>query len=294
MEIKAKLYPYPVLSSYSNDYRNSAFETKIEVIHEGNEWRVEFFAELTSESLLSCIRNGAAKYVYHLECAQTGFRFVIQTDRVRQTYTLPNDSVNGTLEICPLVVAVEDIPAYHGEDFHEDYQGLSFDIEAGCVMAVGQTVRFDITKDIDDLANTPSIFTISKNPDADCKDMLVDIFQRKIVIKLPAGDFYSYKALSATPAAQPILNALTVVPALLFVLDELRALSIRERSENEDTLWYRVLKKILLEQFDCNVESEAFNTMDFLELSQKLVNHPMTEALTFLASDLGAVGGDEL
>ena len=244
MEIKAKLYPYPVLSSYSNDYRNSAFETKIEVIHEGNEWRVEFFAELTSESLLSCIRNGAAKYVYHLECAQTGFRFVIQTDRVRETYTLPNDSVNGTLEICPLVVAVEDIPAYHG--------------------------------------------------DADCKDMLVDIFQRKIVIKLPAGDFYSYKALSATPAAQPILNALTVVPALLFVLDELRALSIRERSENEDTLWYRVLKKILLEQFDCNVESEAFNTMDFLELSQKLVNHPMTEALTFLASDLGAVGGDEL
>lgn len=54
-------------------------------------------------------------------------------------------------------------------------------------------VTVDISKDIDDLANTPSIFNISKNPDESCKQMLVDMSQRKIIIKLPLSDFYSYK-----------------------------------------------------------------------------------------------------
>ena len=72
-------------------------------------------------------------------------------------------------------MAVDDLKGFTSPDFHEDYQGIAFDIEAGCVMAVGKMVTVDISKDIDDLANTPSIFNISKNPDESCKQMLVDM-----------------------------------------------------------------------------------------------------------------------
>ena len=99
--------------------------------------------------------------------------------------------------------------------------------------------------------------------------------------------------MNATPLAQPILNSLTVVPALVYVLEELRALPIQERSENFDTLWYKVLSKALLTQFDCDIESEAFNNQNFLELAQKLINNPVTDAFNFLTSSFGAVGGDE-
>ena len=176
-------------------------------------------------------------------------------------------------------MAVDDLKGFTSPDFHEDYQGIAFDIEAGCVMAVGKMVTVDISKDIDDLANTPSIFNISKNPDESCKQMLVDMSQRKIIIKLPLSDFYSYKALSATPLAQPILISLTVVPALVYVLEELRALPIQERSENSDTLWYKVLSKALLTQFDCDIESEEFNNQNCLVLAQKLINNPVTDAM---------------
>lgn len=223
----------------------------------------------------------------------TGFRTVVQTDKVSEVYTLLNKAVNGKLQICPFVVAVDDLKGFTSPDFHEDYQGIAFDIEAGCVMAVGKMVTVDISKDIDDLANTPSIFNISKNPDESCKQMLVDMSQRKIIIKLPLSDFYSYKALSATPLAQPILNSLTVVPALVYVLEELRALPIQERSENSDTLWYKVLSKALLTQFDCDIESEEFNNQNCLILAQKLINNPVTDAFTFLTSSFGAAGGDE-
>ena len=161
-------------------------------------------------------------------------------------------------------------------------------------MAVGKMVTVDISKDIDDLANTPSIFNITKNLDENCKQMLVDMFQRKIVIKLPLTDFYSYKALSASPLAQPILNSLTVVPALVYVLEELRALPTQERSENSDMLWYKVLSKALLTQFDCDIESEEFNDQNCLVLAQKLINNPVTDAFTFLTSSFGAAGSDEV
>lgn len=293
MEIKYKLYPYPVLSSFSNDYKRGSFKTEIKVERDGYNMRLKFSSELTSESLLNCIHLGSAKYVYHIECAQTGFRKVVKTDKAQDEYVIEHKSVNGKIQICCFIVAVEDIKDYSSSDFHDDYQGLSFDIEAGCVVAVGNMTTIDVSKDIDDLANTPSIFNIIKNSDETCKEMLVDMTQRKIIIKLPLSDFYSYKALSTNPLAQPILNSLTIVPALTYVLEELKALSVQERSENAEALWYKVISKVLATQFQCNIESEEFSNQNMIALAQKLINNPVSDAFTFLSSSFSNSGGEE-
>lgn len=68
---------------------------------------------------------------------------------------------------------------------------------------------------------------------------------------------------------------------------------IQERSENFDSLWYRVLSKALLTQFDCDIESEDFNNQNLLILAQKLISNPIADAFTFLTSSFGASGGDE-
>ena len=154
-------------------------------------------------------------------------------------------------------------------------------------------VTVDISKDIDDLANTPSIFSITRNADATCKQMLVDYSGRKILIKLPLDDYYSYKQLGHMPQAQSILNSLTVIPALTYVLEELRAQTVDERSENSDTLWYRTLSKALLTQFDCDIESENYNSQNFMELAQKLINNPISDAFKMLTSSFGISGGDD-
>ncbi len=293
MEIRYKLYPYPVLAPYSNDYETGTFDTAVDIIRDGYDLRLEFSSVLMCRSLQACIAGGAAKYAYHLECAQTGFRTVIQTDKSKEAYTLPGKMINGSLQICPFIVAVKDLIDYTSPDFHEDYQGISFDIEAGCVMAAGKTVTVDISKDIDELADTPSIFNIRKNPDETCKQMLVDMSQRKIIIKLPVSDFYSYKALSANPHAQSILNSLTVIPALVYILEELRALPVDERRESSDTLWYKVLSRVLSAQFNCDIESEEFNNQNCLDLAQKLINNPLPDAFAFLANSFAGDGGEE-
>ena len=66
MEIKYKLYPYPVLSSYSNDYGTGAFDVAIDIVRDGYDLRIDFLATLTCQSLQDCIKQGVAKFVYHL------------------------------------------------------------------------------------------------------------------------------------------------------------------------------------------------------------------------------------
>ena len=46
MEIRHKLYPYPVLSYYSDDYENSSFDVVIAPQQDGYNIRINFLAEL--------------------------------------------------------------------------------------------------------------------------------------------------------------------------------------------------------------------------------------------------------
>lgn len=294
MEIKYKLYPYPVLSSYSDDYKQGVFETNTDIVRDGYNLCVDFMATLTSTSLKELIRAGKAKYVYHLECAQTGYRKVVETEKISVSHVITSKTVCGKLQICSFVVATEDIPQYSSPEFHDDYTGATFDIEEGCVMAVGKMVTVDIAKNTDDLSNAPSIFSIIWNADPNCHEMLVDMSSRKIVIKLPLNDYYSYKKLNITPQYQPILNSLTVIPALAYVLGHLQKMTPTERSiDNQDSLWYRTLSHTLLTQFDCDIEGNGFDSVDCLELAQKLINDPISEAFRMLTSSFGVSGGDD-
>ena len=278
MEIKYRLYPYPVLSTYSDDYQSGKFNVVIEPHKEGYHLRVDFTVELTNEALKNLIRSGQAKYVYHMECAQTGFRKVFQTGEVITSEVLSDKHLNGTLQICPFIVAVE------------DYHGISFDIEAGCIMASGKMVTVHISKDVDELERMPSIFSIARNADDSCKQMVVDFSGRKILIKLPTEDYYSYKQLSKTPQIQSVLNSLTIVPAIIYVLSELKRVSVSEREEHEENLWYRILAKTLATKFNCDISSEDFEERDVMWLAQSLINEPLSDAFKMLA---GFSGGDD-
>ena len=291
MEIKYRLYPYPVLAPYSDDYRSGRFEVVIDPRKEGYDLQIDFAAVLTNEELKQLIRSGKAKYVYHMECARTGFRKVFQTEKEMASHRISDKKINGMLQICPFIVAVEDIHGYASSDFHEDYQGVSFEIEAGCILATGKMTTLDISKDIDELAQMPSIFSITKNGDAESRQMLVDYSGRKILIKLPVEDYYCYKQLSKTPQLQAILNSMTIIPALIYVLGELKRMPVEDRGENAGSLWYRVLSKTLLTKFSCDVETQDFEEQDPVSLAQSLINNPVAEAFRMLAG--GISGGDE-
>lgn len=292
MVIKNKLYPYPVLSPYSDDYKCGSFDVEVGIVRDGYNLTINFCASLTSEGLLELIKTGRAKYVFHLECAQTGFRVAIQTNKISEEYPVLSKNINGKLQICSFVVASSDIKNYSNLDFHDDYNGLHFDVEEGCVLAVSKMVVVNISKEIDEPSNTSSIFNVIMNTDRNCNEMLVDMAGRKILVMLPLNDYYCYKQLQKTPQAQPILNAMTIIPALVYVLEELKLYSSQDWEYLEDILWFRVLKKTFRKQFDIDMESEDFRNQNVVELAQKLVNSPLSDAFKMLATGFDTAGGD--
>lgn len=294
MEIRYKLFPYPVLAYYSDDYSDTTFDATINLCRYGYNIRIDFISALTNTGLKKLIEQDMAKYVYHLECAQTGYRHVVITDKELESYILSNKEVCGKLQICPFIVATNDIEGYTNTAFHDDYAGMSFDIEAGCILAIGKQVNADIEKEIEDLGNTPSVFSIVCNADASVTEMLVDISNnQKIIIKMPLNDYYNYKQLSKAPEAQSILNAITVIPALAYTLSEISKLSIDEREQYQEYGWYRTIQKTLHAKFSCDIESDDFDQENPLILAQRLINNPATDALKTLCTGFSNSGGDD-
>lgn len=292
MDIRYKMYPYPVLAYFLDDYKDKhAFDVKITQVKDGFDTKLMFETTLTNKELLGLVRSRKASFVYHLECSQTGFRKVIRTDKFSLPYVLSNHEVKNIVQICPFIVATKDITSYSSTDFDDDYKGMTFDIEEGCVLAVGQQVDADVSDSIDDLANTPSIFSIVQNTDETIKEMKVDGNGDKIVIQLPFNDYYSYKSLSQNPKFEPVLNALTIVPALVFAIEEMKRWDSEEMNRREiDCGWFRSIKHVLSKEFNCDVES-GLSGMDSMELAQKLIGSPLPSAFAELSGGEGTEGG---
>lgn len=284
MEIRSKLYPYPVLSYYSDDYIDSNFDVIVTPIKDGYNVRLDFSAEVNDSGISELLSSGKAKIVYHLECAQTGYRVAVSTEKNELSYGIVNKMISGRLQVCPFIVAETEIPEYTNTNFHEDYRGFKFAIEEGCVMAVGKQVNINFDKDTSDLSNTPSVFSIIKNDDKQALGMAVDFNYKKIVIKLPEQEFFNFKSLKGQSLIQSVLNSLVVIPALTYVLEEVSKREPTERYEYSSYSWYRAIKKSLASKFNCDIGSEQFSERNMLDTAQKLINVPLSDALQTLSS----------
>lgn len=293
MEIRPKLYPYPVLSYYSDDYVDSNFDTVITPVRDGYNIRIDFLAEVNNAGISDLLVSGKAKIIYHLECAQTGYRVAVSTSKYELSHVIVNKMISGRLQVCPFIVAQTEIAEYVNPNFHEDYRGFKFTIEEGCVMAVGKQVNINIDKEISDLSNTPSVFSIIKNDDELALGMVVDLDYKKIVIKLPEREFFNFKSLKGQALIQSVLNSLVVIPALTYVLEEVSKREPSERYEYSSYAWYRTIKKSLANKFSCDIDSEKFTDRNMLETAQKLINVPLTDALQTLSSGYGHASEEE-
>ncbi len=292
MEIREKLYPYPVLATFTDDYRDSYFETVFDLQKDGYDLCLHILSELKNEELQTLLLENRVNFVYHIECSQTGYRVAVNTNRNVFEHRIIDSKVSGRLQVCSFIIACEDLSNYTNQLLHGDYSGFTFAIDRGNIMAVGSQSDFEIEKTLSDLSYVPSVIAIVKNPEVDAEGMLVSIDQNKIVIRIPENDFYNYRSLSKEVGAKSILRSLIIVPALAYVLTEVAKRDPSERYIYSSYSWYLAIKKNLRTIFECNIESEDFAELDMLRLAQRILNSPLGKALSTLAQDYGIFVGD--
>lgn len=279
MDIRYKLYPYPMLAADMDDYIDSSFTFTVATEKEIREIKFSFRLNLQNEGLTHMIQSGKAEYLIHIECPQTCYRYAIKTTDSTYIHRIPERDLNGRVSICAFIVAKEDLPAYYNHAFNEDYEGMSFSVDRGGILAIGGQYTLTIVKDTEELAKIPSIFTICKRAADSDNGMEIDMDGDKIAVTLSGDSFGRYKNLASELKYQPAFHSMLIMPALIYVFETLH----REGIDNyNDKRWFIALNKTLSKS-NVTLNAETLDNTPSYTLAQKILDMPVDRALSALA-----------
>lgn len=290
MHIKAKLYPYPVLASFNNDYKESSFDIVVDEVVGEKEITLHFTPQLENIDIKQLILSGKAAFVIHIECPYTCYRQTVKVPFEGTKTIISASNLDTVVNICPFVVATEDIKEYRSELFDDEFEGISFDLERGSVLALGYERVIHIDKEDDNLASIPSIFSVTEIIDPKKEDMVLDCSGEKISIALPSKAFRKFVTQNnSNPNAQPVLHAMLIIPALTSCLDEVKY-SEDDYYLYDNKRWFRAIQKAA-KKLNINITEETIKTINTFDLAQKLMKNATINGIVNL-DKVAHDGGD--
>ena len=283
MEIKYRLYPYPVLWDKNDDYKKpSKFLAEVEAKENFKNIKLKINFLLKDKEIEKLIKENKAEYVIHIEAPSTYFRELISTREAEINYDLKDNDILGRLQMSFFILVKEDILDYKNSNFNKDYSGESFNLKKGNIIAIADSYRFDIEKNDDNLEKVSSIFSICQKETVEQTGMTVDMNNEKIRIALNKTDYINYHQLSQNSNNINIINSIIIFPALIFIFEQLK----KDFDENDfvDYKWFRALRKIF-EKNNQSLNKDLLENELSIDLAQKILNYPIERAFNSLKDE---------
>lgn len=288
MELKYKLFPYPVLWEALDDYKTSNFKSDIQVNQSVNRIKISFSFENDNEGIKQYLNNGDVEYIAHIECPLTAYRTILCTSDQFIETEISETELNGKVSICTLIVAKKDISSYANDDFNDDYSGVSFQVAKGAILAVGTQMQFRVDKNTDELANLPSIFSIVKKETTERIGMQVELSSEKIRICLNITDFNNYQIINKMPNFISTIHSSLVFPALIFAFGQLK----NSCDDYEDYRWYKSLVAIFKKN-SMIFDNDLLQCKTSIELAQIILDMPSERTFKSLV-DINNIEEDDI
>jgi len=279
MDIRYKLFPYPVLSPFSDDYINSGFIAEIIPVRDMKDIVIKMNVLLDNKELEQMIKEDKAEYVFHIECSQTSYREILKSCSEENIKRIPERKLNGRVTICTFIVAKENLYNYSNSCFNNDYENMSFNIEKGSILAIANQLNIDITKETEELEKIPSIFSVVRRNVDDDLGMQIEMNSDKIKLLLCNQEFYYYRNIASIDAYQPLLHAALVLPALIYVFETLKYCGAEEYEQYEQYRWFKAIEK-QLKKYNIEFNREFLENNYSYEIAQKLLGLPIGRGLS--------------
>lgn len=274
MEIRNRLFPYPVLCDETDDYNGATFEVSTNVTETLNTIRVKAYFRINDPAIIDLIRSGYAEYALHLECTTTSFRKLLRSDVSEITYEIPKAGVNREVAVLALIIAKRKIENFFSGSLNEDYQGTSILFEKASILAYRNMAKLRIVKNYEELAGNESIFSIVKVglPDDDAiAPLRFDINDDRIKIMVDPKTYEAYIHFKQKPA---IAMSLLVLPALVYMID-----NISEDPESFSSKgWFIKMEKFYKAQGIDFVEYIRDQDKNLIEIAQEMLKAPIGTA----------------
>lgn len=278
MNITNRLFTYPILSDEKDDYKESIFLVDFKQTMQGvNSMMLSFDIAMTCPELEDLIIKGLAEYVIHLECSTTAYREVLRSVSKHIDYEVPIGRINGTFEAVAFIILKKNVSGFFSKDWVDEYEGTTFSLFAGSILAYQNLPSLDITKDYEEFTNAGSIFSIYKRLTDTDKPADISLDSPKIRIGLGSKDYDIYSVYSSKSELQVLFHSMMILPALVYVFEELKQDGGEETYRNKE--WFISLEKAYAKRGIVFMEEVLNTEKTSYQLAQEAMELPLSRAL---------------
>ena len=285
---KNRLFAYPVLTNYNDDYVNVKLIIESTKTLEKNKKnsKLNYIFQIDDFNIVKLIKERKAKAILKIYCPTTRYRKIVDLTFGINNIVLNNIDVNNRVELESFIILTENIEKFCSVNFNNDYQGDSFNLEKGSIIAVGKQENVFIEKDIYEFTKVTTVIKVRKGS-TDDKGMTVDYSDQLIYVYLPEDEYIIYSQYAKHCLG--VANSMVILPALTFVFDELSK-DDDAFEEYEDNKWFRVISRKIQELFDQKLNSTFIKAAGSLLIAQKILDFPLKPGFEWIEGKIELIG----
>lgn len=262
-------FPHPVLGI--GDAINSNIElVATEIKSSADVYEISIKLKQDNDDLVQLLETGKAEYLCEVTCTNTLFRKSITSDSNEIEFLVSKKAVKGRVEFLCLLVAKENIKEYSNSESHSDYNGYSFDLGVGDILAYFGEFSFNADIIYEKLKAVSSFMEIVENSDLTYTN--IDLKKSKIQVELSSEAYKLFQSdsISREPKFSPVFHSSIVLNALLTALYNFE--------EHRDYLWAQVIDYRLKNDRQLkNISIEEKENIP--EIAQRLLGNPFNRLL---------------
>ena len=275
MRIGKRLFPYPTInnSKIASCFKDSNYALEYEDASDGENLVLkDIHISIDNDKLISLLVDKKVEAVVIIECSSTIFRTAKTISIEPKDIIIPLHNLRGKVEISSFIYAKENFE-YKNDDFLDDYEGYSFDIEKYDILAIDDGFTTKIEYDESEDKKLSSIFRVIKSTDPELKTMKVDSGDKFIKIVLPEKEFGYYDNLKNRDYFKNIFFSIIAIPALIKCLQEFKSERIDIDYIRLNHSWFDSVLNAYKKQYDKELTDETFADIQVEELAQTLMNY---------------------
>ena len=275
MRINNISLPYPVLGN-SDDILPLLPDDCISVQPSLDNDTYTFHITLKQENadITKLIQSGDAQYTCEVTCPRTYLRFCKTSATPEFDVILNRREVFARIEFACYVTVCQDIVGYSNSGQNEDYDGASFNMEAGDVLAAFPVASYNADLKYEKLYAAGSFMVVLDGDET--PHTWFDANDDYIKVYLPHPMFEQFRALCKNRNFNELFHASIVFNALFKVLSEYSEKKYGNFQWAE-AVKYRIDTEEDLHEFDIKDTSKAY------ELAQALLKDPYQRLFNHLA-----------
>jgi hypothetical protein len=266
-------FPHPVLGSGDAISGETGFTKEPEITVSSDSYKITVTCNLNNEDLKKLTQEGKAEFFCDVTCTNTIYRTNAISTNSTIELEIPKKQAKGKVQFACMLVMKEDLKNYSNSNAHPEYNGYTFDLDKGDVLAFFGEFTFDADIKYEKLKAVSSFMEVVENESITITN--IDLKKSKIEVQLPSNDYNAYKSdvISQQVKFAPMFHSSIVLNALLVALYNF--------DEHKDYLWAKALKYRLdnEEQFKLVSIEEKENIP---EIAQRLMGNPFSRLLNGL------------